>query len=85
MKRMADDPYNTPPGVRSIIRLHRAGWSVGDFATSDGAGGIVFVVAGTNGENVIRAEGRTVADAWRTSAAQARSLGMLDRDDDPPG
>jgi hypothetical protein len=56
--------------------LRRAGWSVGDAAFT-GPGGLVWLVSGHNGENLIRAEEPTRADAWRAAVEQARSPGML--------
>ena len=52
-------------------RLHRAGWSIGEVGTTRG-----WLVTGTNGENVIRAVGRTLAVAWRLVYEQATILGM---------
>jgi hypothetical protein len=46
----------------SIDALRRAGWSVGD-AASTGPDGPVWLITGHNGENLIRAEGPTRADA----------------------
>ena len=43
-----------PTVDESFERLHRAGWSVGDIATVAGR-----LITGANGENVIRATGRT--------------------------
>jgi hypothetical protein len=68
-------PSCTYPGVdESFGRLHRAGWSIGE-----AAGTAVWVVTGTNGENVIRAEGKTQAEAWYRAALQAEAVGMLAR------
>jgi hypothetical protein len=60
----------------SLARLHRAGWSVGEvrLLTSEGA---VWWVTGSNGENALRARGRTQAEAWQRACEQAKSLGML--------
>jgi hypothetical protein len=52
--------------------LRRAGWSVGD--TGSGVG---WLVTGTNGENAIRATGRTREEAWWRAGEQARAVGML--------
>ncbi|MGH7169929.1 MAG: hypothetical protein ACRELG_06605 [Gemmataceae bacterium] len=49
---------HNPSVDESFARLHRAGWSIGE---TGGAG--VWHVTGTNGENVIHAEGRTQAGA----------------------
>ena len=48
------------------------------------------MVTGTNGENMIRAEGATCAEAWRRALDQATAVGMLPggggglRPDPPP-
>jgi hypothetical protein len=47
-----------------LDRLHVGGWSVGDTAFHDvDRGGIIHVVIGSNGENMIRAEGATCREA----------------------
>lgn len=61
-----------PPVDDSFARLYAAGWSIGDVGTSTG-----WLVTGINGENMIRAEGRTHAEAWYRACQQAESLGML--------
>ena len=53
-------------------RLHLAGWSIGEVGTTRG-----WLVTGTNGENVIRAVGRTQAEAWSLACEQAAAVGML--------
>jgi hypothetical protein len=60
------------------LRLHRSGWSIGDIArwTPDGP---YWLVWGSNGENLIRAEGRTRDEAWRNAEMQAVGLGMTSR------
>lgn len=67
------------PIADALRQLHRAGWSVGDVAAGDGAGALVWFVFGSNGENLIRAEGATRSGAWARAIDQARSLGMLGR------
>jgi hypothetical protein len=56
----------------SFDRLHRAGWSIGEAGGSD-----VWLVTGTNGENMIFAEGKTQAEAWYRATLQAEAVGML--------
>ena len=63
---------NFPSVDESFDRLHRAGWSVGEIATAG-----EWVVSGTNGENVIDAQGATQAEAWWRACEQARAVGML--------
>jgi hypothetical protein len=62
----------------ALIRLRRAGWSVGDTAFS-GPRGTTWVVSGSSGENFIRAMGATQSAAWAEAERQARELGMIDR------
>jgi hypothetical protein len=47
-----------PGSDESFLRLHAAGWSIGDAAVA-GPSRPVWLVTGTNGENRIRAEGPT--------------------------
>jgi hypothetical protein len=70
----SDEP---DPIDEAIRQLHRAGWSIGDTAFTTEARVVAWVVSGTNGENLIRAEGSTRAEAWIRAVDQARSLGML--------
>jgi hypothetical protein len=66
---------NTYPSPdESLARLHRSGWSVGAAAFGNS-----WVVSGLNGENVIRAEAPTQAEAWWRACLQARAVGMLVR------
>ena len=61
-----------------LDQLHADGWNVGDTAFFDVEdGGPVWVVAGTNGENMIRAEGATCAEAWRRALDLAAAGEML--------
>jgi hypothetical protein len=59
-----------------ILRLKRAGWSI-EYAVTFNPGAQLWVVSGSNGENPIRAEGRTAVEAWGRALEQARALGML--------
>lgn len=63
-----------PSVDESFDRLHRAGWSIGESADAR-----VWLVIGGNGENQIRAEGRTQVEAWYRAAQQAEAVGMLAR------
>ena len=58
--------------------LHRAGWSIGDIAFH-GSTGVVWLVWGSNGENLIRAEGATRAEAWWRALEQVKAVGMIGR------
>jgi hypothetical protein len=66
---------STLPSVdESFDRLHRAGWSVGEFAAAT-----AWIVSGRNGENLLEARGGTQAVAWWRAGQQARAVGMLAR------
>ena len=53
-------PVDLPNSDESYLRLHAAGWSIGDTAYLERCE-LVWLVTGTNGENVIRAEEPTRA------------------------
>lgn len=74
MRRPRDEPSELD---RIVRRLHLAGWSVGDVAVRAADGSPAWLATGTNGENLIRAEGVTQAEAWRLAVDQARAVGML--------
>lgn len=62
-----------------LDRLKAAGWSVGHVGTATG-----WVVVGYCGENVLRAEAPTLAEAYRRACDQAELCGMLRPDRRPP-
>ena len=63
----------TYPSVdESFARVHRSGWSIGE---TGGAG--AWLVSGTNGENLIVAEGESQVEAWYRATLQAEAVGML--------
>ena len=70
--------------TEAIERLHRSGWSIGSVAFHNGAGGLLWLVTGSNGENLIRAEGVTEPEAWLDAIEQARGVGMLSHSTRPP-
>ena len=70
----ADEPRTSDA---SLASLHRAGWTIGDAAFGGIGPGLVWLVSGSNGENLIRAQGATRDEAWDRAVEQARSLGML--------
>ena len=57
-------------------RLRRAGWSFG-WCSVAGPEGERFLVDGHNGENALRAEAASLAEALRLACGQARAVGML--------
>ena len=56
--------------------LQRAGWTVGDTAAC-GAGGLIWIETGTDGETLIEARDKSENEAWWRASEQARTLGML--------
>jgi hypothetical protein len=58
-----------PSSDESFARLHAAGWSVGEVRA-----GSSWIVSGTNGENVLRAERATSAEAWHCACEQAEAM-----------
>jgi hypothetical protein len=60
---------------RCYLALHTAGWSIGDTAFVGLDGSRRWLVSGSNGENLIRAEGATKDEAWRMALEQARAVG----------
>jgi hypothetical protein len=71
------DPFPTVDESRR--RLHRAGWSVGEFAAVDTEGRQTWRVSGRNGANAVEAAGDTKPEAWHRACWQAQALGMLRR------
>jgi hypothetical protein len=66
------------PSDASFLRLHRSGWSIGDVAVTRPEG-LVWLVWGSNGENLVRADGKSRDEAWQNAEMQALGLGMLER------
>jgi hypothetical protein len=63
-----------PTVDESFIRLHRAGWSIGEAATETG-----WTVSSTNGENAIRAWAASQAEASHRAVGQAEAVGMASK------
>jgi hypothetical protein len=63
----------------ALDRLRRAGWTVGEVCC-----GSTWLVCGHNGENLIRAEGDSQAQAWRRACDQTAAAGMLAREQAGP-
>ena len=60
-----------------FARLKVVGWSVGDIGSG-------WLVVGCNGENLLRAEAPTLAEAYRRACDQAELCGMLHPQRCPP-
>jgi hypothetical protein len=63
--------------IECLDAFHRAGWTINDTAIHNAVGRLVWIAWGRNGENWVRAEGATSAEAWLAAGEQARLLGML--------
>jgi hypothetical protein len=59
----------------SFARLHAAGWSIGDTQTLS-AKGLVWLVTGYDGKNVIEARGVTQSEAWYCAVQLAKMVGI---------
>jgi hypothetical protein len=73
-------PHPYPTLDESCNRLRRASWSFGWVGD-----GFTWQVSGSNGENLLRAEGATRQEAVWKACEQARAVGMLApaREEDP--
>ena len=52
-----------PPPEESLARLHRSGWSMGEAGFTGSSGRTVYQCDGANGENRIKVEVATPAEA----------------------
>lgn len=68
-----------PLDWQAATQLLDAGWCVSEFVTVGRNGSRCWVVSGSNGNHLIRADGATKEKAWLCAVEQARSLGMVDR------
>ncbi len=62
----------SPTPDESHHRLKKSGWSIGYVSF-----GPLWLVSGTNGENVIQAYGKSLDEAYWRACEQAREVGML--------
>jgi hypothetical protein len=66
------DGLQTPPDFDVLNRLHRAGWSIGDVASSDGAGGLSWLVWDSRCHKGLLLTGK--GDAFERIGPQAESV-----------
>jgi hypothetical protein len=66
-----------PPAEESLHRRHCSGWSTGEAAFTGSSGRTVWQVDGSNGENRLRVEGATPAEAWWRAVEAAAAVGMM--------
>jgi hypothetical protein len=66
-----------PPPEKSLQRLHRSGWSMGEAGFTGASGCHVHQVDGSNGENKLLVRAGTAAEAWHRAVQAATACGML--------
>ena len=71
------EPSLYPRPEEAIDRLLYSGWLLGVRVFTDSKGLTVWQIDGSLGENRIRAEGATRAEAWHKAALAAAACGML--------
>jgi len=69
-----DDQSDFPPAEDS---LHRSGWSTGEVVFTRSSSRTIWQAHGRQGENEIRVEGSTPAEAWYRAVEAAAACGML--------
>jgi len=79
------DHTEYPPTEESLHRLRRSVWSTGEAGFTGSSGRTVWQVDSANGENRIRVEGATPAEAWWRACKAAAACGILDRWPRPSG
>jgi hypothetical protein len=60
-----------------LVRLHRAGWSVGETAFGEGES-VTWLVYGPQSGYELRAESPRRDEAWEEAYRQAKGLGLID-------
>jgi hypothetical protein len=78
MPRAASLPAEDRGDAVAIIeQLHRAGWSIGDVALRGEGGGLVWIVLGRCGSDLLMVSSATRPEAWRRALDQAAAVGVL--------
>jgi hypothetical protein len=57
--------------VALVEPLQQAGWSIGDVALRGEGGGLVWIVLGRRGSDLLMVSGATRLEAWRRALDQA--------------
>jgi hypothetical protein len=63
--------------VALIEQLEQAGWSIGDVALRGASGGLVWIVLGRCGSDLLMVSGATRPEAWWRALDRAAAVGML--------
>ena len=77
---MPNDLRSKGPAVEeSLAHLHRAGWSIGDTATTGEGGGVVWIVSGSTVGTSYAPKERPRPSFGIAPWCRARAVGMLER------
>ncbi|HMB04089.1 MAG TPA: hypothetical protein VKP69_10180 [Isosphaeraceae bacterium] len=60
-----------------VEQIQQAGWSIGDVALRGEGGGLVWIVLGRRGSDLLMVSGATRHEAWRRALDQASAVGLL--------
>jgi hypothetical protein len=63
--------------VALVEQLQQAGWSIGDVVLRGEGGGLVWIVLGRCGSDLLMVSGATYREAWRRALDQAVEVGIL--------
>jgi hypothetical protein len=63
--------------VALVEPLQQAGWSIGAVPLRGAGGGLVWIVLGRRGSDLLMVSGATRQEAWRRALDQAAAVGML--------
>jgi hypothetical protein len=63
--------------VAIVEQLQQACWSLGDVALRGEGGGLVWIVLGRRGSDLLMISGPTCAEAWRYTLDRAPVVGIL--------
>jgi hypothetical protein len=78
MPRAESSPAEDQGDVAALVEpLQQAGWSIGDVALRGEGGGLIWIVLGRCGADLLMVSGPTRAEAWRRALDQAAAVGML--------
>ena len=78
MPRAESAPAEDRGNVASLVeQLQQAGWSIGDVALLGEGGGLVWIVLGRRGPDLLMVSGATRVEAWWHALDQAMAVGML--------
>ncbi|MGE5756304.1 MAG: hypothetical protein ACM35G_11435 [Planctomycetaceae bacterium] len=78
MPRVESSPAEDQGNVAALVEpLEQAGWSIGDVALRGEGGGLIWIVLGRCGSDLLMVSGATRLEAWRRALDQAAAFGML--------